>query len=183
MTASLYPLCDNSTEAYRLWNDLRCGRVTPDEHQQRLIDTVAAKIEAGVFYTSDMLRAVIDDLSPYLTEEMIQRGRGHVEGGVFGMEVYYARDLLRLRAASKHYAEVEKKLDLHVDDNLGSLVFNDYKLTTKCKVDSIDGCKISLTGKRGAYVVKFTTDHVGIDNAMDRAYTRGKRKTASKVTK
>jgi hypothetical protein len=116
-----------------------------------------------------------------VSPEVASRGMSRVEGGDFGYETYYARRFLERREHERHLAEVEKTLALTPGTNLGSIVFNDYKLNTKCIVESIDGTSVKIVGKRGRYTMSCVTDVLGINSALIRAFEQGKRKTPGLV--
>jgi hypothetical protein len=78
-------------------------------------------------------------------------------------------------------ADAEAKLILRVGTTLGTLVFNDFKVNTNCVVEAIDGATITVAGKRGKYIVKLETNALGIQYALDRAFSKGKRKSAELV--
>jgi hypothetical protein len=105
---------------------------------------------------------VITDFGSYLRPGDTEIGKGEVEGGIFGMAVYYAREFIRNQSARKALADAEAKLNLRVSTTLGTLVFNDFKVNTNCVVEAIDGATITVAGKRGKYIVKLETNALGI---------------------
>ncbi len=90
-----YPFT-TSNDAADKWEPVEAERAEPDGHMQRLMDAVAEAIDGGLFYTSDVFDAVAKSLGDYFeypNDPEIRR----VEGGVRGMEVYYARGALNAR--------------------------------------------------------------------------------------
>lgn len=176
-----YPLSENTTEASARWRAASNGRETVEPHMQKVIDAVQRALDAGKFYSTDVLASVVADFGDYLRPGDADIGKDEVEGGIFGMEVYYARDFIRIQAGRKALADAEAKLNLQVGTILGTLVFNDFKVNTNCVVEGIDGSSITVTGKRGKYIVKLETNALGIQHALERAFSKGKRKSAELV--
>ncbi|MDB5768031.1 MAG: hypothetical protein JWQ61_2845 [Collimonas fungivorans] len=176
-----YPLSENIAEASARWRAATNGAGTIEPYMQKVIEAVQRALDAGKFYTTDVLASVITDFGSYLRPGDTEVGKGEVEGGIFGMEVYYAREFIRNQSARKALADAEGKLNLRVGTTLGTLVFNDFKVNTNCVVDAIDGATITVAGKRGKYVVKLETNALGIQYALERAFSKGKRKSAELV--
>jgi hypothetical protein len=152
------------------------GLVKPEMHMMVLIESTQKALDSGLFYTKDVKAFVLNDMN--VSPEVSSRNKARVEGGDFGYETYYAREYIKRRAHERHFAEVEAKLALTPGADLGSLIFNDYKLNTKCAVESIEGAKVKIIGKRGRYTMSCVTDVLAIDSALVRAFEQGKRKTA-----
>ena len=177
MQTSFYPLADSS---YKRWQPIEAGAREPEPHEQRLLDAVERAIDAGCFYNTDVNAAVKADFGAYLRPEDAARNHSGVQGGDFEYEVYHARRVLDARRAAKALSDAEAELNLQPGTHLGSLVFSsDFKLNTGCTVAAIDGHDVKITGKRGRYIVTITTNALSIKHAMDRAFGRGKRKTAT----
>jgi hypothetical protein len=176
-----YPLSENVAEASTRWRAATNGAGTIELYMQQVIDAVQRALDAGKFYTTDVLASVITDLGSYLRPGDTEVGKGEVEGGIFGMEIYYAREFIRNQSARKALADAEAKLNLQVGTSLGTLVFNDFKVNSNCVVEAIDGATITVAGKRGKYIVKLETNALGIQYALERAFSKGKRKSAELV--
>jgi hypothetical protein len=173
-----YPLSENIAEASARWRAATNGAGTIEPYMQKVIEAVQRTLDAGKFYTTDILASVIADFGNYLRPGDADAGKGEVEGGIFGVEVYYAQEFIRNQSARKALADAEAKLNLRVGTTLGTLVFNDFKVNTNCVVEAIDGATITVAGKRGKYVVKLETNALGIQYALERAFAKGKRKSA-----
>jgi hypothetical protein len=176
-----YPLSENTAEASARWRAATNGAGAIEPYMQKVIDAVQRALDAGKFYTTDILASVIADFGNYLRPGDADAGKGEVEGGIFGMEVYYAQEFIRNQSARKALADAEVKLNLRVGTSLGTLVFNDFKVNTNCVVEAIDGATITVAGKRGKYIVKLETNALGIQYALERAFSKGKRKSAELV--
>lgn len=174
-----YPLSSSSHEAGNRWRPVQALIEPPAPYMQELMDTVKKHRDAGLFYTDEVLAAVIKDYRGRLTDEEIRRGRDRVEGGVFGMEVYYARGTIDAQHQRQLVLQAEATLNPTPGMVLGSLIFNDYKLSTGCKIESISGRDIKISGKRGRYTVTFTTNAQSVLFAMERAFEKGKRASAT----
>lgn len=174
-----YPLCGSTSEAHARYANL-ANRVGPIEpHMMRLIGAVSRAVKSGLFYNDDVLAAVIADFGDHLRPGDAEIGKGAVQGGQFGMEVYYARDYLRACEARELLDAADEKLALSKGVQLGTLIFNDFKVTTGCVVSTIDRAGVIVMGKRGRYTVQFTTNVVAIDAAIERAFEKGKRPSAT----
>jgi hypothetical protein len=171
-----YPLSD---DAYTTWVPIAAGHREPVAHEQRLIDATQQALDSGLFYSSEVKAFVKADFGDYLRPEDAARNRSNVEGGDFGYEVYYARQVIDARAAAKRLADAEAALNLKPGTVLGSLVFSDYKLNTKCVVESVENSVVEIKGKRGAHVVIFTVNALSVQRALERAFEKGKRKSAA----
>ena len=148
----------------------------PTARQQLLMDAVAKALDDGAFYNSDVDEHVAKTLGVTL-EQRARNSRG-VEGGDFGYDVYNATRAVQAQRSNAKSREFAKALNLKPGDVLGTLVFNDGKVTTGVKVNGLSdsGLVVTVTGKRGAATLN---GEVGIDRlaaAMDSAKERGKRK-------
>ena len=173
---------DVTTGAYTLpavcvWDDWRNENkgnehpsYEPTARQRVIMDVVAKAIDDGVFYHSDMVKRVASDLGFTGPAQ---------EGSVFGTDVYLARRTVDAKRKYYYRTAIAHEMRLKPGDSLGTLIFNDYKMTTGVSVESIseDGCIIKASGKRGAYRVTADLWPENIKNAIDRAHGKGKRKT------
>jgi hypothetical protein len=167
-----YPLAD---DAYKAWTPVVAGLVTPDEHMVRLIESTQKALDSGLFYSAEVKAFVAADMN--ISPEVASRNKTRVEGGDFGYETFYAQKYLERRAHERALTEAENTLGLVPGKDLGTIMFNDYKLNTKCVVESIEGTQVKIVGKRGRYTMSCVTDALGIQAALARAFEQGKRKT------
>lgn len=155
----------------------------PNERQQVVVQAVQVALDAGLYYTSDVLKHCTEALS--LTPEQAAVGAQKVEGGNFGMDLFYARQYLD--AKKRHEAEQRTWLQLSpiLGKQLGTLTFNDYKRNTGMQiVDFVGngnikdgkGLLMVLKGKRGAFQVTLQASASQVRNAIDRAAEKGSRK-------
>jgi hypothetical protein len=143
----------------------------------RLIESTKRALDSGLFYSNAVKAFVRADMD--VSAEVAERNKSKVQGGDFGYETYYARQYLDARAAERKLADAERELNLIQGMQLGTLIFNDYKMNTKCMVESIEGSTVKVVGKRGAYKVTLTTNALGIQWAIKRAEEKGKRKAVA----
>jgi hypothetical protein len=166
-----YIVAETTNAVYNRWEGLahRHGPLT--EQQMRLIGLVQKHLDAGVFYNSDMDAAVIADLGADLTPEDLLIGKGAVEGGCIGYEIYHAQkycEAVKFRIAQE---EARDRLQLKAGQKLGALIFGfDYKLNSACVVIEVtDGGKTAkLKAKRGKSTVEIKADCTAIESAMAR---------------
>ncbi|MBP7454944.1 MAG: PLxRFG domain-containing protein [Ottowia sp.] len=140
------------------------------------MDAVEKALDDGAFHNTDINEHVAKTLG--VTTEQRARNSLNVQGGDFGYDVYNARHAVEAQRGNAKSRELAKELNLKPGDVLGTLVFNDGKVTTGVRVVSIkeDGLIVTITGKRGSSTLN---GEVGVDNlvaAVDRAKERGKRK-------
>ena len=163
------------SDPYIDWQKREMDGYVPTDRQMVVIAAVRAAVEAKLFYTSDVLAFAKTYLA--ITEEQAAVGTDRVEGGNFGMDLYYARDFLRAEEAHALDRSARDRLKLCVGKQLGTLVFNDMKRNTGMRVTStVDGKLFTLTGKRGASTVILSCSARQIEHAMVRAFERGQRK-------
>ena len=108
-----YPFPRSTRESQARWADVRNERCEMDEHQRKLYDAVAAALSAGLHYTTDVNVSVGQQLGEYF--QYPDDPGHHVEGGVRGMEIYYARQAYeerqmrsRNRTAAKRFHAGQK---------------------------------------------------------------------------
>ena len=149
----------------------------PNTRQQMLMDVVAKGIDAGVFYTRDMLDYAAKALN--VPAEILDQNKTRVEGGDFGYDVYLARKAVEAKRARAQQIAVRDAMNLKPGDDLGTLIFtSDFKVNTNVVVDSVsdDGLTVVAKGKRGSYTVTLKTSPIGLKSGMDYAHEKGKRK-------
>lgn len=160
------------------WMAAQSPSFKPTARQQLLMDAVAKALDDGAFYNSDVDEHVAKALGVTL-EQRARNSRG-VEGGDFGYDVYGASKAVEAQRSNAKSREFANALNLNPGDALGTLIFNDGKVTTGVKVIGLNDSGliviVTFTGKRGSATLN---GEVGIDRlaaAMDRAKERGKRK-------
>ena len=161
---------------YTYWNRRVFDDFVPNDRQQMLMDVYNEAKQAGLFYTVDVLKFALERLE--VTPEVAAIGADRVEGGDFGMDMYYARD-----AVDCANARASRKADLAliapaIGMKLGSLMIN-YKRTNACVVSFLDGMYITIDCKRGAKLVRFYVSSTQLKNALENAYRKGWRKSAT----
>lgn len=162
-------------DPYKDWQGRQSEDFTPTERQLVVIAAVRAALQEKMFYTSDVLAFCKTFLG--ISAEQAAVGAGSVEGGSFGLDLYYARDWIGLQEGHAAESKAKERLKPFVGQALGTLVFNDMKRNSGMVITAIgEGKVFTLTGKRGAYKVTLTCSARQIENAMNRAFERGTRK-------
>jgi len=111
-----YPLMATLNEAHARWTMCKnpvCFE--PDDDHQWIMDMVAEGLDTGFFYTSCMLEFIERRLSNQLPPDYKGRGTS-VEGGVLGMEVYYAR--LAVEAKREHDVQMAAVSKIRIGDEI-----------------------------------------------------------------
>lgn len=170
-----YPMPTNGSASSNEWRKVVAQLIPIDKYKQRMVEAVQRSLDKNLFYTVDVLADVILDMRNLIAPGVLETKNG-VEGGPFGMEVYYARDYLRRILEIKNMNAATERLNLQTGTQLGSLIFNDFKLNTNCTVISSENGDYRISGKRGKYSISLTTDALSIECAMTRAFEKGKRK-------
>lgn len=163
---SLYPI-DRRTQ-YERWADVRALRVEPTVEMAELSIMVKAALDAGLYYSKDVLAAVIEMMGERLTADLIALGRDRVEGGYFGMEVYYARQYLEALARREQVQSAEADLMLEAGRRLGVLMFSDGKQVKSCTVVRWESGIATIKGMRGRYEVTGSYDALTLSKAIRR---------------
>lgn len=158
------------------WRGEERADFKPTERQQAIMDAVGQAIDAGKFYTTDVVAFAAEKIG--VTPEQRKQNTLGTENGDFGYDVYHARRAVEAQRKHNLAAKIAGELNLQAGDKLGTIVFNDFKINTNVTVESVsdDGQTISIKGKRGSYVVTATTSPIDIKNAIERAIEKGKRK-------
>lgn len=111
----LYPLplkfC-NSGENFRMWAFADVNFV-PTYHQWRLYSAIDLALNAGLFYTSDILDFVAKEVADIVTPEMRAKNSSTspVEGGYFGYEVYSMTHVVKKHRTARANKEALKVLE------------------------------------------------------------------------
>ena len=143
----------------------------------KVIAAVQSALDANLFYTRDVLAHAIVQLG--VTPEQAERNyKMRVEGGVIGMDTYYARCYIDAQAKAAAERVALQIIKPHVGQKLGTLMFNDFKRNTGMVVVAVSegGKMITLKGKRGAYSVSLACTAKNIEYAINRAAEKGLRK-------
>lgn len=165
------------TDTYDDWRMRVAEDFAPTQRQQLVMEAVQAALDAKLYYTSDVLAFCITHMG-VTPEQAGKQSKTPVEGGWVGMDCYYARDALGHQATFAELRKVTEVLNPYVGQDLGTLIFNDFKRNTGMRVIAIseNRRKLTLEGKRGRYKVTLECTPVQIKNAMDRAANKGSRK-------
>ena len=162
MTLLSYTLSDNT---FRRWKD---GPI--DDEMRQLIGVVAEIVDAGIFYTSDVHAAVTARYA--LSCDELRRGCNRVEGGDWGMEIYYARSQLDRERADAHERETFARLALQPGQILGTIeVTCGYRMRRfrKVTVKSAEvGC-VAVTGSAGGRSFGLTLSAAALARGIERA--------------
>ena len=156
-------------DPYTDWRLNHSREFTPDARQALAMSAVQQCLDEGLFYTKDV-RARCLQLLP-VTPEDAARGIGNVEGGDFGMDMYYARRALDARAGFAADDAAILEMSPKVGQSLAHLRFNDGKLIRAVKITAVsDDCRsVTITGKRGATTVGASYTPCQLLRAMRRA--------------
>ncbi len=158
------------------WARYQCDEYQPTERQLPIIEAVQSALDAKLYYTVDVLEHCKSYLA--ITPEQASVNTERVEGGNFGFDCYYARRYIEARQGHEAERIALARLNPHVGQNLGTLIFSDFKRNTGMTITAIsEGGKLfDLSGKRGAYKVSLSCTAKQIENAMNRAFEQGSRK-------
>lgn len=157
------------------WQPVINGQVEPDAWQQALMDAVKkATVDEKLFYTTDVHKYV-QEHNDFVPPEFwdLQFTGTPVEGGVMGMELYYARDALE---KAKERAEDDEALKLYqAGQKLGTLYING-KRVTGAVVMGFDGRFVIVQGNQGRVRYEWRPRASSIQHMIDRARQRKWRK-------
>ena len=158
---------------YQEWAGSLSEDWAPSARQRLVMGSVERALDSSLYYKREVDAFVANDLA--VTPDVRASNKSNTEGGDFGYDVYYAR--LAVEAARGHVLRksIESQMGLTVGDSLGTLVFNDGKVTAGARVEALDGSDVVIAARRGAASTKASTTVASIAMAMDRAKERGKR--------
>ena len=163
------------SDSYKDWARNEARDFVPTDRQRLVIESVRrATVDESLFYTKDVYAFCVKELNP--STEILCVNAEKVEGGEFGMDLYYAR---RYLDAQKHFAAVDAahaRLKPQAGMVLGTLVLQDFKRNTGAKIVAVEGYEFRVQMKRGAHAYDFVCPALTIRYAMDRAHERGHRK-------
>jgi hypothetical protein len=171
----------NALTYYADWCQNERRDFTPDARQAVVIEAVRAALAAGCYYTRDVTAACAASLSVSAADLATQTPGHATEGGLFGMDCYYARGYLTAQA--KHAAEdaAAAELAAHVGQKLGPLIFSDFKLIRAATVTAVspDGRALTFTGSRGTVRVQGECTPLQVRYARERATERAARRATA----
>ena len=158
------------------WEGSEILSFVPDSREKLVLDAVQAGIDAGIEYQREMADLVAKQLA--VSEEILARGKNRVEGGDFGMDVYYAWRSIRGRAEAQRSLDVVATLKLTSGQKVGILVLNDGKQLSAATLESLDRetGRIVFHGSRGGRLWRVTLQGSGLVAAINRAAEKGRRK-------
>lgn len=161
---------------YSDWAGCEAESFQPTNRQKIVIAAVQAALDAGCYYSSEVLKAVSERLG--VTEEQSLSGARHVEGGHVGMDCYYARKYIRAQRDLAMEYENARRLKAFAGMEVGTVMFNDFKRTTGVHVVDIDsqGRELTLCGRRGRLSLTMSCTVTNLAYAIDRAAQRNLRK-------
>lgn len=161
---------------YDEWDKNATPGFVPSERQKIVIQAVQAALDSKLFFTDDVRAHCAAALG--LTPEQASVRAETVEGGTFGLDLYYAREYISAQAKFQAERVALQRLKPAEGLELGTLMFNDLKRNTGMRVVEVssDSGEIKIIGKRGAYTVTLVCTAKQIENAIDRAHERGLRK-------
>jgi hypothetical protein len=166
------------------WNRRKLPSFEPTSRQALVIAAVRAALESGLYYTADVLKHCVNSLG-LDKETALKQGNSNapVEGGIFGMDCYYARDYLDVVAERNANMDAWASVGPVVGNNFGTVAFNDGKKITGWTVTSLmpESYSCEFTGKRGGKDVRHTCTVSALKRAVNRAFELGLRKDASVV--
>lgn len=160
----------------REWHGSQAPTFAPTERQGIVIAAVSKALTSGLFYTSDVLAFCIKEMLAKPEQVAAQFSNRPVEGGLIGMDCYYARQYIEAQAAQRARVAAADQLKASLGMALGTLVFNDSKRTTNCVITSIadNGLAYKVAGRRGRSIVSTSwLDATQIADAMNRAFSAG----------
>ena len=157
------------------WRGCKYRGFSPSPRQSIVISAVRQCTAEGLRYSDEVKARCATLLEPSDSELAVNVKK--VEGGEFGMDVYYARDYID--QAAKYAAEdaAAAALNATAGADLGQLMFNDYKLTRAVSIINVDEKGIWISGSRGTTKIVATVSAMQIKHGMDRAFSYKKRKT------
>ncbi|UBV45198.1 hypothetical protein LAJ19_20535 (plasmid) [Deinococcus taeanensis] len=166
----LYPMPATTGESGDIWAEIRRGHRPLDPHRAYLKYLVAEALGQGLFYTAEVRPHIIGLLGDLLTEDMRTRNNERIrtEGGVIGMEIYYARDLLSKERERREIRAAHERIQPRAGLVLGTLIWTDGKRATGCEITAVDGYALTLRFRRGRSTYDCHCDARSIEAAQQR---------------
>ena len=155
---------------------LRCETkdFVPTPRQSLVIEAVRLAKSTGLYYSSEIRDFVARHLQ-VKEGDLNANFQMRVEGGVFGMDCYYAAKYLDAQQCLARETEAKSLLKPYVGQKLGTMVFNDFKRCTGVAVVEA-GEQIRISFKRGSNSIIAEAAYESIRHGMDRAFEKGLRK-------
>lgn len=134
MPEERYPFTGSSRDSAERWNPIINEQGSMDMHMQRLYDAISHALDEGVFYSDEMRQVMSEKLGTYF-DYPDDPGIDRIEGGIRGMEIYYARKAVEEHRRRADNRAAAKMLALgHVFKN----VTIGGKRYSSARVDSMD---------------------------------------------
>ena len=159
-----------AADTYRRWKGRADAPAVIDADMRQLIDVVREYVDAGVFYTTDIYKAVTARYD--ISAADLDRGKGRVENGEWGMEIYYAQNRLDAERAEAHEHDSFAKLDPAPGRNYGAIeVTANYRRRTfrNATVQSAEPGKIVLQATAGGRRFSLTLGAAALAAGIQRA--------------
>lgn len=145
-----------------------------DEGMAAMKVAVAEALDAGVFYTKDLVAKVVSEFD--FTEEELSREINKVENGVVGMEIFYARQAVERDRSEAAEEAAGERLALEPGKTLPSIKLflsgRGYRLLRKPTVLEIRNGQFVLEAAMGCRKYQITTTAVNIENGIQAALKR-----------
>ena len=124
--------------------------------QESLISSVERALSEGLYYTDEVRGHVARDLEINPIElEKQNPGLRKVDGGLFSMDVYHARNLLRHRQLVLANQRAVLRFGLHAGMKIGKAKING-KIMMAAFIVEVDGKQLKLEGRMGSKKVVVT---------------------------
>lgn len=172
----MYKLPEARSSLHDSWSGCELRGFVPNANQQLVIDVVRSALDAGLYYTRDVRDHCARAIGLNAVDDKANFQNMPVEGGVFGMECYYARKYLDARKVHAAEDEVSARLRPHVGQRLGTVMFNDFKRCTGAVITKVAGEKLELQCKRGTSLLTFEVSVLSVKHGIDRAAEKKLRK-------
>lgn len=164
-------------ELHRSWHGCELESFVPSDNQKIVIAAVQAALAQGLYYTSDVLAFCKRRLALSAKDQEANFDRMRTEGGIFGMDCYYARNHLDAISRREKLKEIARMLQPQVGMSLGTLIFNDFKRSTNVRLlERVAANEWRMSLKRGKYDCTLVADVAAIKAGMDRAFEKKARK-------
>ena len=122
---------------YQAWAGCEARGFIPSKNQKLVIAVVQAALDSGLFYTTDVRSFCAKAMGLTSEQDAANFQPARVEGGVFGMECYYARKYLDAMSRFAREDKAHAQLKPHVGQKLGTIMFNDFKRSTGAVVSEV----------------------------------------------
>lgn len=171
------PLANPDDVFTKEWAACETSMFEPNARQTLLMQAVAIALDEGLFYNRDVDARVAQLLQATPEQLAAQSRRVRVEGGDFGCDVYMARKAVEAQRSRLRETALAQKLQLHVGENLGRLVFQGKVDSAVTVQEILPHGRFTLTSTRGRNRMRISTTATGISEAMDGAAARQARPT------